>query len=263
MSKIKISLEYEGVFKNYTPENKHLGGAGDYWMPIRALLLKAYKPYIWDHDDFAQIPSDGYRALAEIRSIPFDKGTAFEVIAKFTEIVHMFSRDLAVFSEFEISERDHSYFLSNLDKHNKILATSQRGKITGEYIDHNFKEIMTIHGNKPELWKRHDEDDRHRGGGLHITISPVNPQKAGKLVRCLHDKLFDPKGFQSKYRQDPIFRYKNYSGVDMIEYMSLGFHYQDHAKRTSTKDLKLEFFDFLKKVTDVVFEVHQKLEAAA
>ncbi len=142
--------------------------------------------------------------------------------------------------EHALRELDNKISLENL-----ILGNMQDNKnFIGEVLSYNFKQPLTIVSDKVLPWIS-DNTCRNRGGGLHINISPVKIEDIVPFITKLHEKLFplnytkDTKDikFKSNYRQQLIFRYRDYNGIPGVEYMSIGLNLDE-----LNKEQTLEFF---------------------
>lgn len=265
MLETKIGIEYEGVRSEQYR-----------WKSLEKYRkrTKKYNSIIYNPDSF---PFDSYEALTELRFNPFSKSDFHILLPKITDCVGIMNDELGAMEEQLIPLDRHEDCLFGLNKQRlDNLKTMLKNK-TGQVINYDFKTVLIASDKKPVLWVNKEqtvdfysiqtlkekeeilksistEQDRRRGGGIHLTISPVDPNKANDFVLELDKHLSTfCQGFKSKYRQQPIFRYKCINKVPMVEYMRLGHNYKN----------KKEFESFLKTVVNTVFDIHEKMNVAA
>lgn len=193
---------------------------------------------------------DGYQALAELRLLPTPLSVSLdEFMQIFTSSINLFKN--VIWKEGEVSERMHNWALEWLNKDLEEIAMMQRRSLRdkmGEGILINLKQVIAIRNGHFALFDN-DADNRNRGGSLHINVSPVLPQDAVKFVTALHNELFSINKafkFESGYRQELLFRYKDFDGTPGVEYMSIGFNYAD-LKPAEVRDIFLKIFTSVRK----------------
>lgn len=244
MSVIKIGFEYEGWKKSI------YDGVSVYRLP------QEMQPFIF-HKDKYEILQDTYEALSEVRFIPFSPednlvslfSTYYDIIK---EVAEKYNGD---FNEVLISEEIHKIATEKSVWSNRNEESLELRKLRdhlGEYVNYNLKEQMTFN-EKGELiqWKN-EHDCRYRGGGLHINISPLEPKFVASFIKSLHERLYPlykDEGFKSKYRNNILFRYRNYNGIKGVEYISFGINLKDRDS----------FINLLIKIVEIIKEEYLKI----
>lgn len=247
--KKQIGFEYEGYISG---KGQHQSLYPPDIMPIKEIKNDENFLTIFNreglslHDDLKShwISQAGYRdnyaRLAEMRFFPIDLETN---PSKFVDNLFFIKENAfkhVKWSEVEVPEDEHKYSLSELEdkiQTDLLLEKRRLNNFTGEVLLYSFKNPMTIIDNKITSWIS-DNNCRNRGGGLHINISPVKPEEVYSFITKLHEELFPLNftpgtkevKFKSNYRQQLLFRYRNYNGIPGVEYMSLGFNLDELSK---------------------------------
>lgn len=248
MSETKIGFEYEGYTDNcYVDCNKF---DKDTRQQVEKRIWSEHRNTLVTNRNFF----DGYCHLAELRFNPITKDDNLkEVITDYFSLIDYFRRKQHVtFKEVLVGEEQHRRGIAELEKETQNAEwTDRREKrnFVGERINYDFKKPLIILDDEIKPFE-FDETDRNRGGGLHINISPVEPKKVKDLIISLDKELrpLQNQEFKSKYRTNVLFRYRNYDGVNGVEYMSMGIDFT-----------KLNFDEFYELMTTIITTVNKLL----
>lgn len=245
MSPIKIGFEYEG----YNPEG-YVSTTG-----VMAKLKNTLDLIYVSKEDGINF-MDGYSYLAELRFNPDEYPPGSPLFGGYYDFISEFGKiEKISFKETIVPEREHKQSLEMLDKsaertEDRFLRSKR--DFVGEHINYDFKQVMTVKDNKVDVMEL-EPQDRNRGGGLHINISPIDPKKVKDFIVELDSRLrpLQNDTFKSKYRTNLMFRYRDYNNTNGVEYMSMGVNFCKIKGRD-------EFISLFEEIVKIVKQVHAK-----
>jgi hypothetical protein len=224
---MKIGLEFEGVIRS--------SRTGDIcrWPKIPEESRKLIKRMIYERREKVE-PIDGYDCLAEVRTLPLENPSPYELIN-------------ALFTEMELASKAFfaagygiQWFEQEIPKaiHDEVVAGANLRDPDGK----KRKPTHTFGDGGIKLYQ--SEGNYFRGGGLHINISNVPRELAPSLVLHLDDKMYRDRvnahyKHKSHYRTNLLFRMRavqrerlktlrvgssTETWDTICEYMSFGFN---------------------------------------